>query len=287
MSRGHLEEKGEAEGKKSESPLTLDSLSWTPDFAEMYVCFHPYLKVIMSTECKIDTDMVVHHEECMKRPSSLSNLRPWTRPSSSQATDADIVNQGPRPNLLPKLAISAESEGDETSGLGDPSKTSFSIAELPQDEHDATTPGSTHSGATLSGMNFVLSMMTPGPRNTVSAITVQLYSSTFKLYFLCLKPLQYLGSFSEHLDQLTPRGEGVESPEAPSHASADQHGQTNPGQNKSAAEKAGAVPKVPKSVSAGALSLMIPGGELKNLCIHSFIRMRKQKLFVKGQSVSE
>lgn len=38
LSRGLLEEKGEAEGKKSESPLTLDSLSWTPDFAEMYVC---------------------------------------------------------------------------------------------------------------------------------------------------------------------------------------------------------------------------------------------------------
>lgn len=37
LSRGHLEEKGETEGKKSESPLTLDSLSWTPDFAEMCV----------------------------------------------------------------------------------------------------------------------------------------------------------------------------------------------------------------------------------------------------------
>lgn len=37
LSRGHLEEKGEMEGKKSESPLTLDSLSWTPDFAELYV----------------------------------------------------------------------------------------------------------------------------------------------------------------------------------------------------------------------------------------------------------
>lgn len=36
LSRGLLEEKGEAEGKKSESPLTVDSLSWTPDFAEMY-----------------------------------------------------------------------------------------------------------------------------------------------------------------------------------------------------------------------------------------------------------
>lgn len=76
---------------------------------------------------------------------------PCSRPSLSQSTDTDGVNQGPRPNLLPKLAISAESEGDETSGLGDPNKTSFSLGELPRDEHDATTPGSTHSGATLSG----------------------------------------------------------------------------------------------------------------------------------------
>lgn len=35
LTRGHLEEKGETEEKKSESPLTVDSLSWTPDFAEM------------------------------------------------------------------------------------------------------------------------------------------------------------------------------------------------------------------------------------------------------------
>nr|XP_033502051.1 microtubule-associated serine/threonine-protein kinase 4 isoform X5 [Epinephelus lanceolatus] len=173
LSRGHLEEKGETEGKKSESPLTVDSLSWTPDFAEM--------------------------------------------PSLSHSTDTDSVNQGPRPNLLPKFAISAESEGGETSGLGDPSKTSFSTGELPQDEPDATTPGSTHSGATLSG------------------------------------------SFSEHLDQLTPRGEGVESPDSTSHTSADQGAQTNSLRPESAAEKTGAVAKVPKSVSTGALSLMIPG----------------------------
>lgn len=76
-----------------------------------------------------------------------------SRPSLSHSTDADSLNQGPRPSLLPKFAISAESEGDETSGLGDPSKASFSIGELPHDEPDATTPGSTHSGATLSGTN--------------------------------------------------------------------------------------------------------------------------------------
>ncbi|XP_040915155.1 microtubule-associated serine/threonine-protein kinase 2 isoform X3 [Toxotes jaculatrix] len=173
LSRGHLEEKGETEEKKSESPLTVDSLSWTPDFAEM--------------------------------------------PSLSHSTDTDSVNQGPRPSLLPKFAISAESEGDETSGLGDPSKASFSIGELPQDEPDATTPGSTHSGATLSG------------------------------------------SFSEHLDQLTPRGEGVESPDSTSHTPADQAAQTASLRPESAAEKTGAVAKVPKSVSTSALSLMIPG----------------------------
>uniref|UniRef100_A0A7N6C0T0 non-specific serine/threonine protein kinase n=1 Tax=Anabas testudineus TaxID=64144 RepID=A0A7N6C0T0_ANATE len=173
LSRGHLEEKGETEEKKSESPLTVDSLSWTPDFAEM--------------------------------------------PSISHSTDTESVNQGPRPGLLPKFAISAESEGDETSGLGEPSKASFSIGELTHDEPDATTPGSTHSGATLSG------------------------------------------SFSEHLDQLTPRGEGVESPDSSSHTPADQGAQTTSLRPDSAAEKTGAVAKVPKSVSTGALSLMIPG----------------------------
>lgn len=63
----------------------------------------------------------------------------------------------------------------------------------------------------------------------------------------------------------------MESPDATSHASADQEGQTNPVQNKSASEKTGAVPKVPKSVSTGALSLMIPGGKLNNQmesCVH-------------------
>lgn len=62
----------------------------------------------------------------------------------------------------------------------------------------------------------------------------------------------------------------MESPDASSHASADQEGQTPPVQNRSAAEKPGAVPKVPKSVSTGALSLMIPGGELAG-SPHAFV----------------
>ncbi|XP_077593876.1 microtubule-associated serine/threonine-protein kinase 3 [Stigmatopora nigra] len=59
----------------------------------------------------------------------------------------------PVASSLPKFAISAsESEDvDESSGTGDPNRTSFSVGELPRDDNDATTPGSTRSGATLSG----------------------------------------------------------------------------------------------------------------------------------------
>lgn len=64
----------------------------------------------------------------------------------------------------------------------------------------------------------------------------------------------------------------MESPDGTSHTSADQGAQTNSLRPKSAAEKTGAVPKVPKSVSTGTLSLMIPGGKSENtyrkICIH-------------------
>ncbi|XP_053719576.1 microtubule-associated serine/threonine-protein kinase 3 isoform X5 [Synchiropus splendidus] len=169
LSRGHLEEKGEVEEKKSESPLTVDSLSWTPDFTEM--------------------------------------------PSLCHSTDADSLNQSVRSGSLPKFAISAESEGEETSGLGDPSKVSFSAGELQLDDPDATTPGSTHSGATLSG------------------------------------------SFSEHLDQLTPRGDEVQSPDGTCGDQCEPSAETRADTVK---EKTSAVPKVPKSVSTGTLSLTIP-----------------------------
>lgn len=96
-------------------------------------------------------DWKVGNQRLIVRPSHADVCSSPRRPSLSQSTDTDGGNQGARTGLLPKLAISAESEGEETSGLGDPSKTSLSIGELPQDEHDATTPGSTHSGATLSG----------------------------------------------------------------------------------------------------------------------------------------
>ncbi|XP_045063994.1 microtubule-associated serine/threonine-protein kinase 1-like [Coregonus clupeaformis] len=173
LSRGQLEEKGEMEEKKNESPLTVDSLSWTPEFTEMH--------------------------------------------SLSRSSDTESTSMGLRPpRLLPKFAISAEAEDgvEESMVLGDPSKVAFSIGE---DEVDATTPGSTHSGATLSG------------------------------------------SFSEHLDLLPSRGEGVDSPDSSSKTPMDLGGKHGVLQPDGHGDKHGGVAKVPKSVSASALSLMIPG----------------------------
>ncbi|KAI4902497.1 hypothetical protein NFI96_000903 [Prochilodus magdalenae] len=173
LSRGQLEEKGEQAEKKSESPLTVDSLSWTPDFTEM--------------------------------------------PSLSHSSDTESTSLGRRSGLLPKFAISAEVEScDGSLALEDPSKVAFSIGELPQDEPDATTPCSTVSNSTLSG------------------------------------------SFSEHLDQLPSRPEGVDSPDSTCKPSTDTSTQLTT-LRPEAPDKPSAVSKVPKSASANALSLMIPG----------------------------
>lgn len=56
----------------------------------------------------------------------------------------------------------------------------------------------------------------------------------------------------------------MESPDGTRHTSTDQGPQANSLRPKSAAEKTGAVPKVPKSVSTGTLSLMIPSGKSTN-----------------------
>lgn len=80
----------------------------------------------------------------------------------------------------------------------------------------------------------------------------------------------------------------MESPDSTSHTSEDQGAQTNSLRPKSAAEKAGAVPKVPKSVSTGALSLLIPGGKSKNTCREICIHLtEKHNQFVEGRSMSE
>ncbi|XP_050964991.1 microtubule-associated serine/threonine-protein kinase 4 isoform X4 [Labeo rohita] len=108
LSRGQLEEKGEQPEKTTDSSLTADSLSWTPDFTEI--------------------------------------------PSLSHSSDTESTSLSRCSGLLPKFAISAEVEdGEGTLALEDPSKVTFSIGELPQDEPDPTTPCSTISNSTLSG----------------------------------------------------------------------------------------------------------------------------------------
>uniref|UniRef100_A0A673FKA7 non-specific serine/threonine protein kinase n=1 Tax=Sinocyclocheilus rhinocerous TaxID=307959 RepID=A0A673FKA7_9TELE len=111
LSRGQLDEKGEQPEKTTDSPLTVDSLSWTPDFTEI--------------------------------------------PSLSHSSDTESTSLSRCSGLLPKFAISAEVEDGEGSlALEDPSKVTFSIGELPQDEPDPTTPCSTISNSTLSVGSF-------------------------------------------------------------------------------------------------------------------------------------
>lgn len=170
LSRGQLEEKGEE--KKTDSPLTVDSLSWTPDFTEI--------------------------------------------PSLSHSSDTESTSLSRCSGLLPKFAISAEVEDGEGSlALEDPSKVTFSIGELPQDDPDPATPCSTISNSTLSG------------------------------------------SFSEHLDQVPSRGEGVESPDSCKPPCDTATFLSTP--RTETTDKQCAISKVPKSVSTSALSLMIPG----------------------------
>uniref|UniRef100_A0A8C1MPY9 non-specific serine/threonine protein kinase n=1 Tax=Cyprinus carpio TaxID=7962 RepID=A0A8C1MPY9_CYPCA len=111
LSQGRLEEKGEQPEKTTDSPLTVDSLSWTPDFTEI--------------------------------------------PSLSHSSDTESTSLSRCSGLLPKFAISAEVEDSEGSlVLEDPSKVTFSIGELPQDEPEPTTPCSTISNSTLSVGSF-------------------------------------------------------------------------------------------------------------------------------------
>lgn len=63
---------------------------------------------------------------------------------------------------------------------------------------------------------------------------------------------------------MAPRGEEAETPDCAAQTTSDQAAQNNTLRPKSATEKTGAVPKVPKSVSTGTLSLMIPSGRSKN-----------------------
>ncbi|KAM9509503.1 microtubule-associated serine/threonine-protein kinase 4 isoform 4-T4 [Guaruba guarouba] len=141
--------------------------------------------------------------------------------STSISSDAESSRQRCSSGLLPKLAISAEGEQDDSAGLvgrqEEQEKPVFVSEEVVQDEPEVTTPASTISSSTLS-----------------------------------------VGSFSEHLDQINGRTESVDSRdnsskppnEVASHMAR---------QRLESTEKKKISGKVTKSLSASALSLMIPG----------------------------
>ncbi|XP_042660411.1 microtubule-associated serine/threonine-protein kinase 4 isoform X2 [Tyto alba] len=141
--------------------------------------------------------------------------------STSVSSDTESSRQRHSSGLLPKLAISAEGEQDDSTGLVGPreeqEKPSFVSEEIAQDEPEVTTPASTISSSTLS-----------------------------------------VGSFSEHLDQVNGRSESVDSTDNSSKPPSEVASHMAR-QRLESTEKKKISGKVTKSLSASALSLMIPG----------------------------
>ncbi|XP_055555375.1 LOW QUALITY PROTEIN: microtubule-associated serine/threonine-protein kinase 4 [Falco biarmicus] len=141
--------------------------------------------------------------------------------STSISSDTERSRQQHSTGLLPKLAISAEGEQDDSTGLvgqrEEQEKPAFVSEETVQDEPEVTTPASTISSSTLS-----------------------------------------VGSFPEHLDQINGRSEGVDSTDSTSKLPSEV-GSHVARQRLENTEKKKISGKVTKSLSASALSLMIPG----------------------------
>ncbi|XP_072714838.1 microtubule-associated serine/threonine-protein kinase 4 isoform X2 [Ciconia boyciana] len=141
--------------------------------------------------------------------------------STSISSDTESSRQRHSSGLLPKLAISAEGEQDDSTGLVGPreeqEKRAFVSEEIVQDEPEVTTPASTISSSTLS-----------------------------------------VGSFSEHLDQINGRSESMDSTDNSSKPPSEVASHMAR-QRLESTEKKKISGKVTKSLSASALSLMIPG----------------------------
>ncbi|XP_008937013.1 PREDICTED: microtubule-associated serine/threonine-protein kinase 4, partial [Merops nubicus] len=140
---------------------------------------------------------------------------------TSISSDTENSKQHHSSGLLPKLAISAEGEQDNSTSLVGPQeeqeRPAFVSEEIVQDEPEVTTPASTISSSTLS-----------------------------------------VGSFSEHLDQINGRSESVDSTDNSSKPPSEVASHMAR-QRLESTEKKKISGKVTKSLSASALSLMIPG----------------------------
>ncbi|NXA24354.1 MAST4 kinase, partial [Ibidorhyncha struthersii] len=139
----------------------------------------------------------------------------------STSISSDTESQRHSSGLLPKLAISAEEEQDDSTSLvglrEEQEKPTIVSEEIVQDEPEVTTPASTISSSTLS-----------------------------------------VGSFSEHLDQINGRSESVDSTDNSSKPPSEVTSHVAR-QRLESTEKKKISGKVTKSLSASALSLMIPG----------------------------
>uniref|UniRef100_A0A8C7LF47 non-specific serine/threonine protein kinase n=1 Tax=Oncorhynchus kisutch TaxID=8019 RepID=A0A8C7LF47_ONCKI len=143
----HLETEEEEEDTNDED--------FNVELRQFSSCSHRFSKVGCLSLCTFLSVYPPPPTHTLNPPLVLS-ISPPTLPAPPLCLDklqkirSKSPSMGPRPpGLLPKFAISAE-DGDEMSlALREPTKLAFSIEE---DEADATTPGSTHSGATLSGM---------------------------------------------------------------------------------------------------------------------------------------
>ncbi|XP_048786574.1 microtubule-associated serine/threonine-protein kinase 4 isoform X3 [Lagopus muta] len=141
--------------------------------------------------------------------------------STSISSDTESSRQRHSSGLLPKLAISAEGEQDDSTCLAgaqeEQEKPALVSEEIVPDEPEVTTPASTISSSTLS-----------------------------------------VGSFSEHLDQMNGRSECADSTDNSSKPPTEVAFQMAR-QRLESTEKKKISGKVTKSLSASALSLMIPG----------------------------
>ncbi|KAM9367724.1 microtubule-associated serine/threonine-protein kinase 4 [Phaethornis superciliosus] len=193
-------------------------------------CSHRFSKVFSSIDRVIQTQGEEKEDAGEKTKSvtlpSVESLS-WSseyseiqQVSASLSSDTESSRQQHSSGLLPKLAISAEGEGDDSTGLVGPreeqEKPVVVKEEIAQDEPEVTTPASTISSSTLS-----------------------------------------VGSFSEHLDQINGRSESVDSADNSSKPPSEVASHMARQRLESTEKKISG--KVTKSLSASALSLMIPG----------------------------
>nr|XP_056703839.1 microtubule-associated serine/threonine-protein kinase 4 isoform X2 [Euleptes europaea] len=189
-------------------------------------CSHRFSKVFSSidritrsqTEDKEAKNVTLTSVESLSWSSEYSEMQQL---STSVSSDTDGSRQRHNSGLLPKLAISAEGDQDESlrsiRSRKEQEKATFVNEESVQDEVEVTTPASTISSSTLS-----------------------------------------VGSFSEHLDQINGRSESVDSTDNSSKPSSESASRMAR-QRLETTEKKKISGKVTKSLSASALSLMIPG----------------------------